>query len=118
MNAAPYIEGESSGVLNPSDVLVKANSNKIQLQAHKSIASKILELVLKIRGGVALEIKTSTITSVINIDSLAISPVFPPMAAFPEDKDVVFSISIPTVTFDLNGQSFSIKFRGQCGVST
>lgn len=82
------------------------------------MASKVLELVLQIRGGVTLEIKTSAITNVIDIDSLALSPVFPPMARFPQSRDVVFSVSIPTVTFDLTGQSFAVKLRGHCGVST
>lgn len=118
LNGAPYIEGEGSGVLNPPEVLVKGGSSKIQLQVHKLLASRILELVMGIRGQVFVEFESASITSVIDIDSLALSPVFPPMALFPQNKDVVFSVSIPTVSLDLTGQSFLIKFRGQCVVST
>jgi hypothetical protein len=118
VNAAPYIEGESSGYLNPPDVLLKANSTKIQLQIHKELAVKIISLYLKIVGEIFVEFESSTITSVLNIDSLALSPVFPPMAFYPQNRDVVFSVKIPTLTFDFIGQNIQIKFRGQCGVST
>jgi hypothetical protein len=65
-----------------------------------------------------VEIESSTITSVIDIDSLALSPVFPPMAFYPQNRDVIFSVSVPTITFDLSGQDFLVKIRGQCVVST
>lgn len=118
LNAAPYIEGESSGFLNPPDVLTKVNSSKIQLQLHKLLFTRIIEKVLKIRGGIAIEIESSSITGVIDIDSLALSPVFPPMALYPQNKEVVFSISVPNVVFEFSGQNILIKIRGQCSIST
>jgi hypothetical protein len=40
------------------------------------------------------------------------------MAFFPQNRDVVFSVIIPTVSFEFTGQNFLIKIRGQCIVST
>lgn len=50
INAAPYIVGESSGYLNPHEVLIKSNSSKIQIQAHKLLFKKIVETFLRIKG--------------------------------------------------------------------
>jgi hypothetical protein len=54
INAAPYIDGQPSGFLNPPEVLVKANSSKIQAQVHKLLFTRVLEAVLKIRGDIAV----------------------------------------------------------------
>lgn len=58
------------------------------------------------------------ITSVIDIDSFALSPVFPPMAAFSESRDVVFKIKIQNIIFDFDGNSLIFKGKGQISVST
>lgn len=42
INAAPYVEGERSDLLNPPEVLVKQNSSKIQLQVHKLLVTRII----------------------------------------------------------------------------
>jgi len=94
MNAAPYIGGESSGYLNPPETLVRKNSTKIAVQIHKALATKLLTLIMHIRGEIAVSINTLSITSVIDINSQALSPLFPPMAWFKEVRDVVLDVKL------------------------
>lgn len=118
MNGSPYIVGESSGFLNSSDVLVKAPGQKIQAQIHKQFIVKLIELVLKIKDEIALSIHTLDITSVIDIDSLALSPVFPPMAYFKKPKDVILDVKISSINFEFVGNSLAFKGYGSLTVST
>lgn len=64
--------------------------------------SKIIETYLKLKTSINLEIISSQITSVVRIDTLALSPVFPPMAFLEEKKDVVFDVQIPSVELSLD----------------
>ena len=54
--------------------------------------TKIIETYLKLKTSINLEIISSQITSVVRIDTLALSPLFPPMAFLEEKKDVVFDV--------------------------
>lgn len=40
------------------------------------------------------------------------------MGFYPQNRDVVFSISIPTIIFDFNAQNFVIKIKGKVVIST
>ncbi len=55
INAAPYVQGESSGYLNPPDILTKYNSSKIEAQVHKLVVTKVIECLLRIRGEIVVE---------------------------------------------------------------
>ena len=53
---------------------------------------------MKVKGGLNIEFDTTTITSTIDIDSLALSPLFPAMAPFSPAKDVVLTAKVPALT--------------------
>jgi hypothetical protein len=106
LNGAIYPKGETSGELNPEDILVRTNSSRIQVHIHKKIVSQFISQLLKARGGdFSLTLHTFDITSIINVNSLLLSPVFPPMADFTDDRDVIFNLKCPSVDFSFNGDN-------------
>mgnify|MGYP000586739385 CR=1 FL=1 len=110
INGAPYIKGSSSGSLNPEDILVKQNSSKIQVQIHSKLASSIISLLLKEKGGyIGLTLHSLDITSIIDIDSLHLSPVFPKMASFEDNRDVIFNLKSPEVNFAFRDQNIRLE---------
>lgn len=51
LDGAPYIKGRPSGPLNPPNILIKANSTKIDVQIHKLVANNFINLLIEARGG-------------------------------------------------------------------
>jgi len=51
LDGAPYINGIPSGPLDPPEILIRSNSSKIQVQIHKLIGNRFLDLLLQVRGG-------------------------------------------------------------------
>lgn len=67
--------------------------------------------MLKARGGdISLTLHTLDITSIINVDSLLVSPVFPPMAFFKDERDVIFNLKVPKIDFLLTNSSLRFEF--------
>jgi hypothetical protein len=47
--------------------------------------------LIEARGGdIGIELHSIGITSVIDVNSLLLSPIFPKMAYFPDERDVIF----------------------------
>ena len=119
LNAAPYIKGTSSGTLSPADILIRTNSSKIQVQIHKELITRFIALFIEARGGdISASLNLRDITSVININSILVSPVFPPMIEFPDERDVIFNVKIPTVDFSFNGNSLKFILKMFADVAT
>lgn len=57
-----------------------------------------------------MTLHTLDITSIINVDSLLVSPVFPPMAFFKDERDVIFNLKVPKIDFLLTNSSLRFEF--------
>jgi hypothetical protein len=52
------------------------------------------------------------ITSVVDIDSLGLSPVFPAMSLFTENRDVIFDVKVPEASFEFIENSLAFTGKG------
>ena len=70
----------------------------------------MLSEYLKLTGGLNLEFKSYDINSVLKIDTLSLSPVFPPMAN--RQQEVIFDVVVPSLSIRMHNSVFTIKAQG------
>ena len=112
VNGAPYRTGHSSGFLDPSDAIIKLNSNQIAVEVHQQLVTSVIKLYNQI---FTLEkiIDSTQITSTIDIDSQTLSVIMPKLKVYADPRPVILTIKIlavqaafsqpPFITFKANG---------------
>ena len=71
----------------------------------------MISLLMKDHGGeFGLTLHTLGITSTIDVNSLLLSSIFPAMTKFPEDRDVIFDIKIPSLDFNFVEDKMKFSF--------
>lgn len=87
---------------------MKTGVNKIQVQVHKNLVVRMIELIKKARGVLEIVINSMDISSTLDIDTLALASVFPQMAGISPKRSVIFDVIVDDVevSFENNAMCF------------
>lgn len=81
INGASYINGEKSGDVNPDNVLIKRNSNKIEAQVHSKVMEILVGKLLTLLPE-QTEFNLTDKFTTFDITSLVLSSLFPAMVEY------------------------------------
>jgi len=113
LNGAAYVNGSTSDVLNPNEMLKVNKTAKVpQLLVHESVFNSAVATHFK-KSPLNLSISMMNITSTIDINSQALTPVFPAMLLLPSIRDVIVTIqqSKTAVTLDAGALKFELQLK-------
>ena len=100
-------------------MLVVTSSSKLQVHIHKKIVSSLISLILHDRGGYyGVNVHSMDISSIIDVNSLVMCSIFPNMAQFSDERDVIFGIKVSSVDFSLNNEKLRFILDLKLDVAT
>jgi hypothetical protein len=110
VNAAPYLEGFSSGFLDPPDAIIKFNSTLLDVQIHQKLFTSISKVYLN-STTVLNTLNTSEISTTLDINSMILTPLFPKMIKYHNPRPVIAISTLNATDVIVSNQSSFVTVK-------